>query len=1261
MIETRQDTSKAKSLFDKARDTSQDKAKSLFDKAKPSPMQKFEETLEPAVRSSLQVHPPAEQDPAKKENLSELERTMLDVMFVSARGSGTGYVPASRAGSYYNEFAKGLGDIATGLGTFLSAAWHEASFTDDEIDEQYMYNKGQEIQKGLEEVFPSNPEFQREFGSKLARGAGTLTGQALLAGASGGSSLVSTGLMSATFSGLEYEQALEQTGDEDKAFKTMLLNLPINSLEALPFMRGLTRLDKMSGGAFKQAIKGAGKVGVMEAVTEVGQTTASNAVAGQVYDETRSLVEGVAEGGVIGFVLGAALGGSTTMLRKRANDPNLPLTERQESRNAHRLAIGELEKLDMAEQMLIRKFGNQLELSRAKSIYDRNRYAPEDYSFDEAEPIIDGSTRSLVPTETSKKGWLKRIIPYFQDKGEFNENTRKILRDGENLGDRFRLDIRTYANDMKVALRDEFNINRIANPFSSKKVPPKVMRQMNDYMSTGEGIYNIPERLREPLVNMRMHLDKLTGAAVKVGLAEGELKTAMEMNKGSYIYRTYKKFTAPETWKKNVPANVINQTRHWLVSQYRDVGFKPSEGEITEMMRQLMEVEGLPTGSIDTNPEVRKRVADLKGRTEFVLRDPNDPTKTLKKYEEVPEVVRKLWGEEKNPFTNYLNTGAKIATLTQNHKTLADLAIKLGEGSGSNQLFFDPRKTPAEVKTEKDLVPLSKEDDIGLAPLDGVWTTPEVRDALIKQNQDMRSDNMFVRGLVKGNSVAKISLTVLSPRTFARNFIGSGLFLPAQGHLRLRDIRQTMDTAMSIFRNPESPKSRAYMRKMVDLGLLERSPKGAEMKALIADFKGEDPNMSKSALEKGSEMAGLVERGVTKVSDAYQLGDTFFRVQMFELEKARYRSKGVDVTDKQIADIVHNVYQDYSRAPQAIKNLRKNILLAPFITFYYEVVRTSGNTVRQFKHELGSNDPAVRRIGAERMVGFTLVAGLGSGATSALGQWITGIGDQEMEDLREWSSPWNKDATLIPWDRFNGGGRYINATYTDPYEIVKEPFYNFYRNFDEKPLYENIFQNMVRVAEPAMSPEIFTKATAEAVMGRTFDGRPIVFEGDTPLDNTFARIAHVWDGIEPGVVSQSGEIYEAMTGMGRDGEEPAGVPEAMSALLGQKIVKVDVRQQIPYAVRNYQKRIRGLRSSYLRTAREEPYSANVKELNRVNNEYRKEFEAMSKKMQSAFRLGISYPEIKQIYNDANMSEENIRDLWIGTFKPMKAKFNFDDD
>ncbi|MGV8131846.1 MAG: hypothetical protein ACP5N7_07140, partial [Candidatus Pacearchaeota archaeon] len=135
--------------------------------------------------------------------------------------------------------------------------------------------------------------------------------------------LLSTMLLSISQAAEEYNTALQITGDEDKAYKTFIGNLPFAATEVLPFERLFSRLDKLGGRSGKQLIIDMFTQGTIEGAQEVIQQFGANLNTKMIYDSSKSLSEGTLDGGLAGFVTGMLMTGIGNAATNKLNDGNL--------------------------------------------------------------------------------------------------------------------------------------------------------------------------------------------------------------------------------------------------------------------------------------------------------------------------------------------------------------------------------------------------------------------------------------------------------------------------------------------------------------------------------------------------------------------------------------------------------------------------------------------------------------------------------------------------------------------------------------------------------------------------------------------------------------------------------------------------------------------------------------------------------------------------------------------------------------------------
>lgn len=142
---------------------------------------------------------------------------------------------------------------------------------------------------------------------------------------------------------------------------------------------------------------------------------------------------------------------------------------------------------------------------------------------------------------------------------------------------------------------------------------------------------------------------------------------------------------------------------------------------------------------------------------------------------------------------------------------------------------------------------------------------------------------------------------------------------------------------------------------------------------------------------------------------------------------------------------LNNTYPNYNLIPTLVKELRR-MPFGNFISFGSEMLRTTGNIANYALRELGSSNPYVRQIGAKRLMGLTSVFAVAPVSTAVALQAI-GMTEEQLDAVkRSGAAPWNQFSNLIPYsfDPEKGEVKYINLSYSNPYEIIQQPIYTMF-------------------------------------------------------------------------------------------------------------------------------------------------------------------------------------------------------------------------
>ena len=227
------------------------------------------------------------------------------------------------------------------------------------------YRAGSWIEKAATELFPANPEYQKEFlTSVVPSGIGSFGAMAaqtwLFSPVTKGLGIVAGGVpgrvsgfaarkaasyaIPAAIGGMQvsgeiYQDALAHGASESTAFKASLLGYPLGFTNAIPFVENLNRLNKISGNTFGKLLANLAVTstvgGLGETFQEGGEQVGINLTAKALYDESRKWYEGVATGalagGVIGFLFTGIGGGISTRLKTASPADRVLLQKAQEN------------------------------------------------------------------------------------------------------------------------------------------------------------------------------------------------------------------------------------------------------------------------------------------------------------------------------------------------------------------------------------------------------------------------------------------------------------------------------------------------------------------------------------------------------------------------------------------------------------------------------------------------------------------------------------------------------------------------------------------------------------------------------------------------------------------------------------------------------------------------------------------------------------------------------------------------------------------
>jgi hypothetical protein len=823
--------------------------------------------------------------------------------------------------------------------------------------------------------------------------------------------------------------------------------------------------------------------------------------------------------------------------------------------------------------------------------------------------------------------------------------------------------------------------------------PSKTDMAKIDMVLKGDAdISTLPDQMHDIVIDMREQIDELSRRMVDEGIVEGDLAATVQDNMGVYMTRSYKIHDDP-TWASKVPERIRNKAKAYIGEQYEKNAKKMKENaeklrgrdqdaEVSALEARIKNLESSKKPKdIDRAKKLKDDLERLKARdfkaeaddmdakAEFygnedidavidaMLYTEDSPMAILKgsslgakdigiltKRKDIPAPIRALLGEHTGPMVNYAKSMVKMANLIESQKFLNDVKVM-----GMGKFFF---KKP----TGDNIVKLSAEESNAMSPLNGLYTTPDIKQAFEDFGSNTEASGVLFKAYMAANGFVKYGKTVGSPMTHVRNFVSNTNFAIANGHFLRGDMADAIRVALNEAKTGDKVGFRERYKRYLELGIVSESTNMGELRDLIKDATGKDTTFESLTDSRITKLKGKAEK---VLESAYQAEDDVWKIYAFESEKKRYGKAFPSMSEADLeqkaADIIRQTYPTYSLTPKIVKGLRRFPLAGTFVSFPAEVIRTSYNTVSLARSEMKDSNPDVKAIGRQRAAGI-LTATFITGGISMATKAFVGMGDDEEEALRRFTAPWSSNSQYLvySYDK-NGNVGFIDMGFSDPYAYLKKPIIRALMDDDGR---DNGFMEAIgEMLSPFLGEEILAGKIREAVSNKKSTGQEIYNEEsdwDTKLAKSFE---HVSGALEPGAVSQFRRIWKGIWGEENVyGKKYDPVVEIGAVVSGQRATDLDITQAYSFKSYNSNKEISSAKRIYSSVAnrrgsvtneeKEDSYAEANGALRSIVMEAHKDYKA-------AQLLGVNSSKLRRMLKDLKMPEKYRKMIRSGNYKDLE--------
>ena len=752
----------------------------------------------------------------------------------------------------------------------------------------------------------------------------------------------------------------------------------------------------------------------------------------------------------------------------------------------------------------------------------------------------------------------------------------------------------------------------------------------------GRLLNQLPKNLREPSLKIYKALRTLREEA-KIILKDEQHAYDDLLNKVKEHFNiSYRAFRNPRYRpSREVRQGAISELTKVIKEQMPELTETQAKGRAKATVNDILELVGTSKGnSLELLEAVASKLPD-----NFPVARPG---------EVLPDVIKKLLGGPKDARTMLMDVVTGLSESIWKHH-LHDTMYRTGVG---RWIFDNANALIDKGISNRTLVEISPTDIVGKNtmfkigenamisnPKTGkkVFVTPEMKKALI--DDSLWSDGLLkvpvYREFLMLKAGSQYSKTVLSLMTQVRNVTSAFMFPMANGHIGggasyIDAYRQIVRDLFGRTGGIDSRKLDELGAELERVGILNSSVMIRDMKDMFRAIADTTPMGEFRIIDDDAFMKFLTESPIMKkLTDLYQAGDIIHKIYGYQFSKSQYKAafQNLDEVDTFFREVIgqpfdrknlngtlktldeaiqeaagktlNNTYPNYNYIPELVKNLRR-MPFGNFISFGSEMLRTTGNIANYAIRELGSSNPYIRQMGAKRIMGLTSVFAVAPVST-AVALKMLGMTEEQLDAVkRNNTAPWNQFANLIPYsfDPNKGEVKYINLSYSNPYEIIQQPLYTMIGINEQSDLEK---KNTVRKAwdmtkgsfsklmNPFVSEAIIGQAVAEALNGETRTGRKIYnLDKDGVFGSAYKMFNHVLTALVPttfvnlkrveqGAIRQDDAAnHRGYTRYGK----PVDLKEELLALFGGiRLSKVNVFENISFTVNDFNEKLDNARAA----------------------------------------------------------------------------------
>jgi len=840
--------------------------------------------------------------------------------------------------------------------------------------------------------------------------------------------------------------------------------------------------------------------------------------------------------------------------------------------------------------------------------------------------------------------------------------------------------------------------------YNTNKTSPSLMNQYLDevleVLENKRKLSNLPQVMQNTVKMLKDEITKISKTYKKFVPDDDSFAHALTGGTKSYIKKSFAFLNNPgyampitNPIFKNAAKfveKVIKKDRNLIDEAIAAAGKGVSRTKAIKDYSNVMIKQILQLGKVDNrNPmEVLRKVGERLNLENF-----------LKQGEELPNVINKLLGQEKNLRNNVLFTTANMMSSVSNKQMYDSLArVMLKEG----QVFTSAAAARA-AKGTSEVVQIGRINGMsGLkTKLSDLYTDAETARILTTNRGplDILAEIPGYATMLQFKAGVQWGKTVGSPATGSRNFVTAADFALMRGLIGGRasvtnSVKMQLDDIYNSGKLSGSAEQKLLenIEEGIKYGALDENIVVTELRELLkATQKGKKIGSFDSMIKIAGdarivELMGKLYAGGDHVwkwygynwyksflsdyarKDMGRMKEWFRKVAGRELDMLNNdgSKKTLDQAIKEAsAYYVRNTMPTYSKVPPLIKGVR-NLPLGNFVAFPAETLRGTFNVMNISTKEILSGDPILREMGYRGLIGmFTTQGAKGLAIMKTYGA-LTGLTQDIMKEYQANLAPgYQRNSQLLAITKaVKGKFKMVDLSTILPYDYVQRPWRALNNAIKNKEIKSENSMNfmlglmfdeegpMRELLDPFISTPIGLEAMIDIKRGYTKNGKRIWGELDDDETKMNKSFDYITKALEPGAITTLRQLYSSITGVPYKGRVYDQQDVLTGLFTGVKPYDVDVNRNIDFLINDYSRiRTKAYQASDLYDL--DAYGDVIEEdFIRIQRNIFREQQRIYRAFKTAQKFGVSKYAIKKEMRERDISRGDVRRILGGRMDPL---------